>query len=122
MRPAGRLGPEHASHSSVHADLSTFRGQDVTVIGAGQSALETAALLREHDAEVRVLVRGSSVAWNADPQVEPRPLPQRLRRPMSGLGPGLRNWFYSNRPDLFYYLPQATRLHAVRTTLGPAGA
>lgn len=116
------LGPEHASHSSVHADLSTFRGQDVTVIGAGQSALETAALLREHDAEVRVLVRGSSVAWNADPQVEPRPLPQRLRRPMSGLGPGLRNWFYSNRPDLFYYLPQATRLHAVRTTLGPAGA
>lgn len=116
------LGPEHASHSSAHADLSTFRGQDITVIGAGQSALETAALLREHDAEVRVLVRGSSVAWNADPKVEPRPLPQRLRRPMSGLGPGLRPWFYANRPNLFYHLPQATRLHAVRTVLGPAGA
>jgi hypothetical protein len=116
------LGPELASHSAAHADLSTFKGQDVTVIGAGQSALETAALLREHDADVRVLVRGSSVAWNPDPAVGPRPLPQRLRRPMSGLGPGLRVWFYSTRPNLFYHLPQTTRVHAVRTTLGPAGA
>jgi FAD-dependent urate hydroxylase len=117
------LGPELASHTAAHADLSTFKGQDVTVIGAGQSALETAALLREHDADVRVLVRGSSVAWNTYPAVQPRPLPQRLRRPMSGLGPGLRPWFYSTRPDLFYHLlPQATRVHAVRTTLGPAGA
>jgi thioredoxin reductase len=116
------LGPELASHSSAHADLSTFKGQDVAVIGAGQSALETAALLHEHDADVRVLVRGSSVAWNPDPAVQPRPLPQRLRRPMSGLGPGLRPWFYSTRPNLFYYLPYANRVHAVRTTLGPAGA
>ncbi len=116
------LGPEHASHSSAHADLSSFEGKDVTVIGAGQSALETAALLREHDAEVRVLVRGPSVAWNADPQPEPRPLPQRLRRPMSGLGPGLRAWFYANEPNLFYHLPRQTRWQAVRTTLGPAGA
>jgi FAD-dependent urate hydroxylase len=116
------LGPELASHSSAHADLSGFKGQDVAVIGAGQSALETAALLHEHDADVRVLVRGSSVAWNPDPAVEPRPLRQRLRRPMSGLGPGLRVWFYSTRPNLFYHLPRTTRVHAVRTTLGPAGA
>jgi FAD-dependent urate hydroxylase len=116
------LGPEFASHTSAHANLGAFKGQEVTVIGAGQSALETAALLHEHDAEVRVLVRAWSVDWNVDPEPLPRPLPRRLRRPMSGLGPGLRVWFYSKRPDLFQYLPQATRLHAVRTTLGPAGA
>jgi FAD-dependent urate hydroxylase len=117
-----RLGPELASHSSAHADLGAFKGRQVTVIGAGQSALETAALLHEHDVDVRVLVRGSSVAWNAYPDPKPRSLPQRLRRPMSGLGPGLRPWFCSTKPNLFYHLPRATRLHAVRTTLGPAGA
>jgi cation diffusion facilitator CzcD-associated flavoprotein CzcO len=36
---------ELRSHSSVHRDLSHFKGRDVIVIGAGQSALETAALL-----------------------------------------------------------------------------
>jgi hypothetical protein len=116
------LGPELASHSSAHTNLDAFKGRDVIVIGAGQSALETAALLHEHGADVRVLVRGWSVAWNADPDPGPRSLPQRLRRPMSGLGPGLRSWFYSTRPNLFHYLPQPTRIHAVRTTLGPAGA
>jgi thioredoxin reductase len=117
-----KLGPQFASHSSAHADLSTLKGQDVTVIGAGQSALESAALLHENGADVRVVIRGLSVAWNPDPEPLPRPLARRLRRPMSGLGPGLRPWFYSTRPDVFYHLPLATRVHAVRTVLGPAGA
>jgi FAD-dependent urate hydroxylase len=117
-----KLGRQFASHSSAYADLSVFKGQDVTVIGAGQSALETAALLHEHGADARVVIRGLSVAWNPDPEPLPRPLARRLRRPMSGLGPGLRPWFYSTRPDLFYHLPLATRVHAVRTALGPAGA
>lgn len=37
--------PDLVSHSADHADLAKFAGLDVTVIGCGQSSLETAALL-----------------------------------------------------------------------------
>jgi FAD-dependent urate hydroxylase len=55
--------PDLASHSSEHQDLRRFRGQKVAVIGAGQSALESAVLLHERQAEVELLVRQSSVHW-----------------------------------------------------------
>jgi cation diffusion facilitator CzcD-associated flavoprotein CzcO len=51
------LPAELASHSSTHRDLGRFRGQRVIVIGGGQSALESAALLHELGADVEVLVR-----------------------------------------------------------------
>jgi lysine/ornithine N-monooxygenase len=116
------LPQELLSHSSDHQDLEGFRGRDVTIIGGGQSALETAALLHEHGANTRVLVRRGSVAWNATPVPTRRSLPQRLRRPPAGLGAGWRTLFYSEAPWAFYHLPQQTRIRAVRTVLGPAGA
>lgn len=57
------LPAELASHSREHTDLSKFRGRSVAVIGGGQSALESAALLREHGAEVEVLVRQDHLNW-----------------------------------------------------------
>ena len=36
-----------ASHSSEHNDLPKFNGRRIVVIGAGQSALESAALCKE---------------------------------------------------------------------------
>jgi FAD-dependent urate hydroxylase len=120
--PALRQLPEElVSHSSRHCDLGGFRGRDVTVVGAGQSALETAALLHEQGTQVRVLVRGPAVRWNPEVVLH-RPLPQRLRHPSSGLGYGLRSWFYANAPGLFHYFPEDRRVHAVKTILGPAGA
>jgi hypothetical protein len=116
------LPSEYVSHSSHHADLSVFRGQDVTVLGGGQSALETAALLTESGADTRVLVRRPAVAWNPMPIAGQRSPPQRIRRPMSGLGPGLRTFFYAEMPMVFRRLPQGTRVQAVRSALGPAGA
>jgi FAD-dependent urate hydroxylase len=116
------LPPEYVSHSSHHADLSVFRSQDVTVLGGGQSALETAALLSESGADTRVLVRRPAVAWNPMPSAGRRSLRQRIRRPMSGLGPGLRTFFYAEMPMVFHRLPQETRVQAVRSALGPAGA
>ena len=116
------LPPGYVSHSSHHRDLSVFKGRDLTVIGGGQSALESAALLREGGANVRVLVRRPVVAWNEVPSGERRRLAQRLRRPMNGLGPGWKQYFYAEVPSLFPYLPQRTRAWAVRTALGPAGA
>jgi FAD-dependent urate hydroxylase len=52
-----------ASHSSAHTDLSKFRGQRVAVIGAGQSALESAALLQEAGSQVEVIARKSALNW-----------------------------------------------------------
>src|SRR4051812_9962151 len=55
------LGPERASHASEHAGLSQFAGRRVAVIGGGQSALESAALLHEAGATVEVLVRRDAI-------------------------------------------------------------
>jgi len=52
-----------ASHTSEHSDLQKFRGQRVAVIGGGQSALESAALLKEFGAEVEVVVRQPKLNW-----------------------------------------------------------
>ena len=52
-----------ASHACAHCDLSRFAGKRVAVIGGGQSALESAALLNETGAEIEVLVRAPFVRW-----------------------------------------------------------
>ena len=46
-----------ASHTSEHKDLGKFKGQRVVVIGAGQSALESAALFKEAGIQVEVIAR-----------------------------------------------------------------
>jgi NAD(P)H-nitrite reductase large subunit len=64
-RPAifDRLPPHLASHSSEHADLARFAGERVAVIGGGQSAIESAALLREEGAEVELIMRARRLNW-----------------------------------------------------------
>jgi hypothetical protein len=116
-----QLSEELLSHSGSHRELSCFKGRDVTVIGGGQSALETAALLREAGAEVRLLMRRPSICWNGAPKCH-RSFRERMRRPMSNLGPGLGPWLYSNAPALFCYLPRQLRIDRARKALGPAGA
>jgi FAD-dependent urate hydroxylase len=46
-----------AAHSSQAGPLSRFKGKQVVVIGAGQSAQESAALLREQGASVEIVTR-----------------------------------------------------------------
>jgi hypothetical protein len=117
-----RLPEELVSHTSQHRDFGPFAGRDVTIIGGGQSALETAALAHEQGANVRVLVRRPGLVWNADPDDWPRPLARRVRYPMTGLGPGWRSYFYCNAPRVFHRLPERTRVRTVNTALGPAGS
>jgi thioredoxin reductase len=118
----GQLPANLRSHSADHYDLSAFKDRDVTVIGAGQSAIETAALLHEEGASVRLLVRKLSVAWNPTPKMVRRTLYRRLRQPRTNLGDGLQLWLYSNAPYLFHRLPQRIRLERAKNVLGPAGA
>jgi cation diffusion facilitator CzcD-associated flavoprotein CzcO len=51
------------SHTADHQDLSSFAGRSVLVVGGGQSALESAALLRESGADVQVVVRAPRINW-----------------------------------------------------------
>lgn len=120
--PLAELPRALCTHSSAHTDLSAFSGKRVVVVGAGQSALETAALLHEGGADVQVLARRRRLAWNGEPLSPDRPFLQQLREPEAGLGSGWATWFYSSQPDLFRRLPPATRLHRALTALGPAGA
>jgi thioredoxin reductase len=57
------LPPELVSHTSHHRDMSIFRDSTVAVVGLGQSALESAALMHEHGADVEVLGRRDHINW-----------------------------------------------------------
>jgi len=57
------LDSELASHSAEHCDFARFAGKSVLVIGSGQSALESAALLHEAQAEVEVFGRAQQIHW-----------------------------------------------------------
>jgi cation diffusion facilitator CzcD-associated flavoprotein CzcO len=116
------LPSELLSHTADHHDLSRFKGKDVTVIGGGQSAVETAALLSEEGASVRLLVRKPALTWNSTPKMVRRSFYERLRYPLSNLGVGMELWVYCAIPMLFRHLPQQIRHERVSTVLGPSGA
>ncbi|MDT0469856.1 FAD-dependent oxidoreductase [Streptomyces gibsoniae] len=105
------------SHSSQHHDLTRFSGKELVVIGAGQSALETAALAAEAGARVRVISRGEGrVAFGAPPWEQPR------LRPESPFGRAWSLWALSYYPQPYRFLPDQTRHYLVRRVLGPLGA
>jgi cation diffusion facilitator CzcD-associated flavoprotein CzcO len=52
-----------ATHTSQHVDFQRFEGKAVLVIGSGQSALESAALLHENGAVVEIVARTRQIRW-----------------------------------------------------------
>ncbi|HXY51064.1 MAG TPA: NAD(P)-binding domain-containing protein [Terriglobales bacterium] len=116
------LSEEFASHSSKHSVLDGFKGREVIVVGAGASALDLAALLHQVGASVQLLARKPSIRFHDPPGPRSRPLFERIRLPMSGLGSGWRLLFIAHAPQLFHLLPERIRLEVVRRTLGPAPA
>nr|WP_203691591.1 FAD-dependent oxidoreductase [Streptomyces sp. SID12488] len=115
--PDGPSPTGPVSHSSQHHDLSRFAGRELIVVGAGQSALETAALAAEAGAQVRVVSRGSGrVAFGAPPWRQPR------LRPESPFGNAWSLWALTYYPHPYRYLPARARHYLVRRVLGPLGA
>ena len=114
--------PGLVSHTSDHHDLTKFSGRDVAVLGGGQSAHETAALLHEQGARVRILLRKSELKFHLPPPARQRTLASRLRTPTAGLGLGWPNWFLEHIPAGVHYLPATTRVRLVHQILGPCGA
>jgi len=118
------LPPNLVSHSCQHTDSDRFRGRHVAVIGRGQSACESAALLHEAGADVEIICRGNLV-WNGDPQA--RGAIRRIGRsllgnaliPPSQVGPFPFNWLVE-APALIHHLPAQTRdalnTHCLRPT------
>jgi len=111
-----------ASHTSEHSDLRKFRGQRVAIIGGGQSALESAALLKESGTEAEVIVRQPNLNWVG--------LHAKLHR--LGL---ISSILYSNRdvgpagisrlvaaPHLFRRFPREFQQRAAYRAIRPAGA
>jgi len=115
------LPPEYFTHSARHREVSTFQGRSVIVIGAGASALDMAGLMHDAGAEVQLVSRKAEVKFHGDPTGKKRTLWERLTRPSSGLGPGLKSLFFAESPLAFHYLPGHLRLEAVQRALGPSG-
>ncbi len=114
-----KIPPEHRSHSADYGDLSGLKNKDVIVLGGGASAIDLAALVHEQGAKVRLIARRAIVLMTK--MQLPRPLHERVRNPMSGIGPGWRSRFYTDAPLAFYLLPRETRLRIVKNHLGPGG-
>lgn len=111
---------ELVSHTSDIRDYSLFRGKSVAVVGAGQSAIEAAALLHESGAKTQMLIRGAGL-WFAGKMPEHRSLAERFKDPNSVAGPGRLNWFLEKAGRNAYFLPERRRVRLVKRHLGPFG-
>ncbi len=111
-----------ASHTSEHNDLRKFKGQQVVVIGAGQSALESAALFKEAGVQVEVIGRTKALNWVG------------LHAKLHHLGP-ISRMLYSNRdvgpagisrlvsmPHVFRRFPRGFQNRTAYRAIRPAGA
>jgi thioredoxin reductase len=108
-------------HSSRMGEVASYAGRDVTLIGAGQSALEIGALLHEAGARVRILARQSQINWN-EPSTH-RPFLSRLISPDAGVASGWRSVAVSEFPRTFRWrYPAAKRHRFVSGSYGPSGS
>ena len=114
------LPSSRVTHSSAWSDFSPLSGKEVCVIGAGASSLDAAAQLLEVGARPTLLVRGAGIGFSWKSPVK-RSLWERLRRPGSAFGFGLRSWVFEHFPSLLHYMPDRWRIRIHRTHYGPLG-
>ena len=124
--PFARLPAAVCSHSYEHADLGVFAGLRTAVIGSGQSALESAALLHEAGAAVEVLARAPAIRWLGELSGEVAAGPE--RRPMVGVtvpptdvGGRLNGWIAA-APEVFRAVPESLHPTISYRCIRPAGA
>lgn len=117
---ARELSPDVCSHTVALRQPSRFAGADVVVVGAGQSALESAALLSEAGAAVEVISRGP-VRWANRRLHETTGPARRLFYPPSDVGPVGLNWVVAF-PLLVRRLPPRVRLRLRDRAVRPSGA
>jgi len=110
--PFADLPAALVSHACEHATLERWRGKRVAVIGRGQSACESAALLHEAGSEVELVCRGP-IRWIGAPSgaarrgVRVSRWRDRLRAP-SAVGPPGLEWL-NELPGVEHRLPARLR-------------
>lgn len=114
------------SHTSKHSDFRKFAGKHVLVIGGGQSALESAALLREAGAIAEVITRKTKINWLQG--WASRTLHRRLGKftkellyAPTDVGPAGISQLMA-RPDWLRRLPRTTQDKLRKRSVRPAGA
>ncbi|MCU1677021.1 MAG: NAD(P)/FAD-dependent oxidoreductase, partial [Frankiales bacterium] len=123
-QPFAGMAPALVSHTSEHASLDGFAGRRVAVVGAGQSALESAALLREAGAGVEVLARTHALRWlGPAPSDAPATAPRRATWPLAptDIGGRVTSWV-SAAPDVWGRVPQRMQPEVEYRCNRPAGA
>jgi hypothetical protein len=135
------LSGSRVTHASASPPFENFAGKSVAVIGSGQSALESAALLAEADAaEVELIARAGRIYWlnygwlgNGDsaplppPAGPPSPPSWRARKGLywhgapTDVGGPVLSW-PGAAPDLIRHLPRGPRGSLTYDCIRPAGA
>jgi Pyridine nucleotide-disulphide oxidoreductase len=128
FRPAQFQGlpPALVSHTCEHASLDKWRGKRVAVVGRGQSACESAALLWEAGSDVDLICRGE-VRWIGAPRDETNAhhdlrwqLREMLQAP-SAVGPFPWNWL-NELPGIERRIPARLRSWIAARSLRAAAA
>ncbi|MBV9559050.1 MAG: NAD(P)-binding domain-containing protein [Bradyrhizobium sp.] len=109
------------AHTSEISSFAAYSGRDVAVVGAGQSALEAAALLHEVGARPQLLVREDELLWQTRVSRE-RSLWRRVRSPIAGLGTGPKAWTLTHFPGAMHNVPDAWRTRFTKSHLPAEGA
>jgi NADPH-dependent 2,4-dienoyl-CoA reductase/sulfur reductase-like enzyme len=120
--PLGDLPHDLVTHSSDYEELSRLSGKRVIVIGAGQSALESAAILHESGADVELVARASGIKWLANEEsTGVRAGMSRLMMPPTGVGGRATGWIAA-APGLLTRMPARLRPEITRRCTVPAGS
>jgi FAD-dependent urate hydroxylase len=119
--PLSSLPSKLVSHSADHDDLTPFAGRRVLVVGGGQSAVESAALLHEGGAEVELVARAASVYWLGGGGGPARRQLIRSPVPPTGVGGRVTGWIAA-APDVFRCTPEQLRPTISFRCIRPAAA
>jgi FAD-dependent urate hydroxylase len=116
------IGEPFVLHSVDVRQTAHFRERRVIVIGAGQSALETAALLHEARSDVEIVARARRVIWIPSP--EEKGVGHRIDRlayAPTEVGPRGVSWV-AGVPDVFRRLPELPRARIGAVCVAPMGS
>ncbi len=120
------LPPSLLSHTSEHRDLGQFSGKQVLVVGGGQSALESGALLHEGGADVEVVARANNINWlqglvSTALHYQMGGFVKKLLYAPTDVGPAGISQLMA-RPDLLGRLPRRLQDKLWKRSVRPAGA
>jgi cation diffusion facilitator CzcD-associated flavoprotein CzcO len=120
------LPPSLATHTSEHHDFRNLAGKSILVVGGGQSALESGALLYEAHAEVEIVAKAPQIHWLqgwASTTLHYRlgKFAKQLLYAPTDVGPAGISQLLA-RPDLLRRLPRALQEKLRRRATRPAGA